>query len=408
MYIKMRFIFLPLIFLNCFVFSDDNRLSNAIHSVWKGIKKFNIDDYDIPLVHRPFSEMPGDAVSEGIGYGMIVSVMLDDQEYFDKIWSAGERYMWNGRWYDWRVDEYGNRVAYGAATDAEQDIAFSLLQASRKVENGLWKSNTTITPYKERGVQIIRNMWDYHMIDPESFDVAPGAGWGGKDFVNIGYFAPAWYRLFSEYDDSHDWQKVIDRGYDVISKSPGYLYGLVPDWMTPDGNFISNEGLGYNAYGNGEFLYKDAIRVFWRIGTDLLWNAEESRAKDFLTNSFKFITSKTTSDRLNFYDMNGELVPETDVWVFNNGLSHRSRREYSALTVGMWSIVPKVVSKENPDMFLENLLEFHKNDTQLFWGNTTDYFDRHTGQFHPKNELYFEQFLGLFGAFILNDTFYAI
>lgn len=379
------------------------RLSDSIDSVWKGIKKFNIDAYDIPLVHRPFSELPGDAVSEGVGYGMIVSLTLGDQEYFDKIWSAGERHMWNGRWYDWRVDVNGTRIAYGAATDAEQDIAFSLLQADRKVELGQWKPNTTSVSYKERGLHIIRNMWDHHMIDPDSFDVAPGAGWGGKDFINVGYFAPAWYRVFQEYDDSHDWQTVIDRGYSAIANSPGYRHGLVPDWMTPSGEFIAGEGLGYNAYGGGKYLYKDAIRVFWRIGTDLLWNPGETRARAFLINSFRFIMSKHDPDRLNFYDMDGKLIPEHDVWVFNNGSSHRYRREHSALTVGMWSIVPKAVNHQDPELFMEDLLLFHKSKTQYHWGGTTAF-----NSSHPTNELYFEQFLGLFGALILNDSFQVI
>lgn len=27
--------------------------------------------------------------------------------------------------------------------------------------------------------------------------LAPAAGWGGRDFVNPGYFAPAWYKIFA-------------------------------------------------------------------------------------------------------------------------------------------------------------------------------------------------------------------
>jgi hypothetical protein len=43
--------------------------------------------------------------------------------------------------------------------------------------------------------------------------VAPGAGWGGRDFVNPGYFAPAWYRVYKDFDKTpgHDWDGVIDQ-----------------------------------------------------------------------------------------------------------------------------------------------------------------------------------------------------
>lgn len=32
---------------------------------------------------------------------------------------------------------------------------------------------------------------------PTSRFLAPAAGWGGRDFVNPGYFAPAWYKIFA-------------------------------------------------------------------------------------------------------------------------------------------------------------------------------------------------------------------
>jgi hypothetical protein len=385
----------------------NKNLDVAIHSVWKGIKTYNIDNYEIPFVHRPFSEIPGDAVSEGIGYGMLVALYVNDQIYFDKIWNAAEKYMWNGQWYDWRVDVGGSRIAYGAATDAEQDIAFALLQASKLVEDGLWKPNTTGYSYRDRGLEIIRNMWDYRMIDPDTYDIAPGAGWGGKDFVNIGYFAPAWYRTFAKYDPGHDWMRVIDRGYTVLGHSQGYSIGLAPDWMTPnDGSFITNQGLGYNAYGNGRYLYKDAIRVFWRIGMDLLWNPHEERAREFLGLAHAFIMPRyrVNATNLNFYDMQGELLPSDDVWIFNNGRSSRPRREYSSLTVGMWSIVEKALYPKKQGEFVKNLLEFHKDPTQLFWGSPEDFEINNTTVSNPKNELYFEQFLGLFGALIANDS----
>ena len=64
---------------------------------WQGIKKRNIDAYSVPLVHRPKSEQPGDAVSEGVGYGMILALYCNDQPYFNKIWDAAEQYLWQNK-----------------------------------------------------------------------------------------------------------------------------------------------------------------------------------------------------------------------------------------------------------------------------------------------------------------------
>jgi len=76
---------------------------SVLVKTWEGIKKRNIDayapvgSYNGGLVHRPKSERPGDAVSEGISYGMLLALYCNDQEYFDKVWDAGERYMWANR-----------------------------------------------------------------------------------------------------------------------------------------------------------------------------------------------------------------------------------------------------------------------------------------------------------------------
>lgn len=32
------------------------------------------------------------------------------------------------------------------------------------------------------------------------------------------------------------------------------------------------ESLGYNPYMDGQALFKDAIRVYWRLATDYMWN----------------------------------------------------------------------------------------------------------------------------------------
>jgi hypothetical protein len=85
--------------------------------VWQGVKDRNIDAYDVKLVHRPFSEHPGDAVSEGQGYGMILALYHNDPVYFNTIWDNAETYMWQpGLGYDWRVDPYGNVMGRGPAT----------------------------------------------------------------------------------------------------------------------------------------------------------------------------------------------------------------------------------------------------------------------------------------------------
>lgn len=382
---------------------QEPRLTNALQLTWQGMKERTIDPFEIKCIHRLHSETPNDCVSEGIGYGMLWALYANDQKYFDMIWESGEKYMWNGMWYDWRISEYGQKTATGAATDAEQDIALALIFANNKVKKGLWTQHTNPT-YAERAQNIMDNMWSQRMIS-NGKHVAPGAGWGGDDFVNPGYFAPAWYRIFQLVDTSswHDWDTVIQNCYDILLANVGFEKGLVPDWTDVYGQFYQGS-LGYNAYGDGRYFFKDAIRTLWRISTDFLWNRNDE-AFLFLINSHKFLTSKGGATAANFFTMDGELIPQQDVWEFDGGQKTRHRYEHSHLTVGMWACVPYALSLQDTVDYVEELLRFHETNS-TYWGLTTDPSGDDEDVDH--NELYFDQFLAAFGALVLNGQWLPV
>lgn len=362
-------------------------MESAISSTWAGIKERN--NVSTPfLIHRPFSEYPNDAVSEGFGYGLIVSYYVDEQDTFNALIEGAESTMWNGVFYDWRVDQDGNRLDIGGATDAEQDIAMMMILAQKKVDSGSWRDYKNGF-YGDRAYKILQQLWSNGV---ENGILRPGYGWGGEDFVNPGYFAPAWYRMFNDWDPQHDWNSVVNKSYEVMSRSPGVKIGLVPDWMTPDGEYTDN--LGYNAYGGGHYFYKDAIRILWRIGTDWLWN-REPRAYEWLWNAKTFLDRHYGGIRgANFFTMDGFLLPENDQWVFDGGDRTRYRREHSPLTIGMWMIPYVLIGTEKEkNESIQELLRFY-TPNQTFWGKEHD--DHQEDILH--NEMYFDQFLALFGA----------
>jgi len=379
---------------------NDPRLDDALQRTAAGIVRHNIDAYSDGLVHRPYSEDPGDAVSEAQAYGMIVTLYGNDQDTFNKIWDAAENKMWNSgtKLYDWRWASKGGLSGTGMATDADQDIALMLLFADSLANKGIWKKHTGPkgAAYKARAMDIIGTIWS-HAVGEGKY-LAPGADWGGKDFVNPSYFSPATYRIFAKVDPGHDWNGVVDQCYRTIAASPGAAKGLIPDWMVPDGNYF-NGSLGYNAYRQGRSMYKDGIRVAWRLALDWLW-FKDQRAKQWLDAASAFAP---TPDRANFYTMDGVLIPASDTFTLGSG-QYRSRQEHSELTVGMWACA--AFCSQGPTAsrpWSDSLVAFLPAGADQ-WGRPEDtQIPGRTGS--TPNEGYFEQFLAWFGGAVMAGRF---
>ncbi len=383
---------------------------DVLRKTWEGIKKRNVDAYSTGLVHRPKSNSPDDAVSEGVSYGMFLALYANDQTYFNSIWNAGERYMWNewGGYYDWRRNPQGGSMGEGSngpASDAEQDIALLLIFADQLVKNNIWKSYTSTkgATYASRARSILGTIRG-SMIHQGKY-LLPGAwGYEGAGTFNPGYFAPAFYRIFAEFEPEHKatWNSLINGSYELIAKSPGYSKGLVPDWCTT--SCTSTGGAGYNAYFDGDALYRDAVRVYWRLATDYLWYGE-SKAKTFLDKAINFLEGKGGPSYANFFDMSGNLLPAGDTETLGIGKQNivRTRREHSHLTVGMWAAAAMgsggATLAEN---YSDELLKFYKSGTD-YWGYASDPTGGTEDTLH--NEMYFDQFLAWFGASILGGAF---
>jgi endo-1,4-beta-D-glucanase Y len=385
-----------------------NEWKLALDKTWQGLKTRNIDAYSTGLVHRPKSETPGDAVSEGVGYGMLLALYANDQVYFDKIWAAGKRYM-GATCPDWRVNQNGTRTGYGPASDADEDIGLALIFADKLVKKGKWNSTSESTNYYSNAQAVIKCLFENQVYDWKL--LRPGKDWGAPP-VNPGYFAPAWYRIFAEFDNdkSHTWMAIVEESYRVLRANPVYDLGMVPDWTGNNGEFYP-DGPGYNPYFNGTAFFKDAIRILWRIANDYLW-FEEPRAKEFLDNSLAFIKLKGGPSAANFYQLQGtnrgELVPAEDKWTQFNGENNsntwRYRREHSHLTIGQWLTVAMAVgSNEEKVAWSNEMAKFYDFANRVdFFGQATDPTGGLEDTLH--NEMYFDQFLAWFGVSLMSGT----
>ncbi len=218
-------------------------------------------------------------VSEGIGYGMMIMVYMDNtanntQAKFDKLWKYYNSYLDAKGLMNWKITGFGSANQMNAATDAELDVAVGLLEAYKQ-----WGDEKYLTDAKA----FIAKIWKYE-IDSAG-GVLPGDSWGvWASRRNPSYFSTAAFQLFKKADSSN-WSKVITNSYGLIMKARNATTGLVPDWC-------SNTGAADPS--GGSFKY-DAVRTPWRLAWAYSWYGHDT-AKTVCSSIASWIATKTGGD----------------------------------------------------------------------------------------------------------------
>jgi endo-1,4-beta-D-glucanase Y len=251
-------------------------------------------------VRRPNNE--GDTtVSEGIGYGMILAVVMDDQALFDDFWKYEQKYVNEHGLMNWEVGPDGNVTMQGkgAATDADEDIAWALALADKK-----WGGKGSLaTDYLTLAKQQIERIWNHEVDHGRGELLLAGDSWGEAVPFNPSYFAPNQYRLFAKISGNSGWNKVIDKGYEMLNKTltsaNGNLdNGLVPAWT-------NDAGVPTPAFMNAPTHYQyDSARTPFRIGLDYC-DFGEPRAKAYLAKTSTFFSGIGAANIVDGYSLNG-------------------------------------------------------------------------------------------------------
>jgi endo-1,4-beta-D-glucanase Y len=244
--------------------------------------------------------------SEGMAYGMLIAVYLNDQPTFDAFWQYVGLHLNANGLMDWEISPTGSVTSNGsgAASDGDEDMAWALVMADKQ-----WGRGNLPKSYLDYAKALIDAMWE-HEVDHNAGDVLlPGDSWGGDAALNPSYFAPAYYRVFGAVTGkTAEWNRVVASSYDVIEKSlnaanGNTTNGLVPAWC--DAN-----GVPKVPFANGPTHFQlDACRTPFRIGQDYCWFGEP-RAKAYLDKINAFYDGIGAANIVDGYDLDGTPRPQ--------------------------------------------------------------------------------------------------
>jgi endo-1,4-beta-D-glucanase Y len=294
----------------CALPAYDNADVRAAYDVWKADLVTAAGAGGFLRVRRPDTPdgLADSTVSEGIAYGMILAVYMDDQELFDNLWKYSQLWLDERGLMKWYIDPEGEEAcpgedSCGSATDSDEDIAWALVMADRQWGGGGTLDDTYLSHAKQQIDRVFR-----FEIENGTSAVKPGDRWGGYAMTNPSYFAPAYYRVFGEVSgDVAGWSAVIDRSYEILANSlnaenGNQDNGLVPAWCNGEGKPTSVDDLPTH------YQY-DSARMPFRIAQDYCWTGEP-RAKDYLDRVSAFFAGVGADNIVDGYDLDGTPRPE--------------------------------------------------------------------------------------------------
>jgi endoglucanase len=285
----------------------------AAYTQWKNDTVTSDGAKGFQRVKRP--NEPGleanSTVSEGIAYGMIIAVYMDDQTLFDNLWQYEQQFLDSTGLMNWYIKADGsglgsNPSGSGAATDADEDMAFALVMADKQWGGQLKALKKNYIDIAKAQISAVWNneVYDYKYLKPWPANNLPA--------VNLSYFAPAYYKIFAKVDTANatNWNNLTTTMYGVLnttlnSANGNIDNGLVPAWSNTNGT--PNAGAFGASGGTSPTNYQyDSCRMPFRIGLDYCWTGDTT-AQAYVAKTSKFFSTTVggATKIVDGYDLNG-------------------------------------------------------------------------------------------------------
>lgn len=266
-------------------------------------------------------------VSEGIGYGMLLMVYMDNatndtRAKFDKLWAYYNAFLDGHGLMNWKVEGFIGEAGYGAATDAELDVALALMMAYKQ-----WGDDS----YLNAAGKLVDSIYTYE-VDENGY-LKPGDTWNTAK--NPSYQSTAAMRLFDSLPGQNGrWAKVVENAYRMLlrnTSSENSTVGLPSDWCDTNGTPVIG-----TAEAAGNFGY-ESVRTPWRMSTAYSW---------FGDTAARNISGKIAAFAMNDkYSIAGNVANLLDGYKLSDGsvfISAQYKPVYTALFVGAFGVAGTV------------------------------------------------------------------
>lgn len=231
-----------------------------------------------------------DARTEGMSYGMMMSVQMNRKDIFDRIWKWARTNMYmdkgpNAGYFCWSNSTDGKKNAEGPAPDGEEYFAMALFFATKK-----WGTGDGIFNYVKEAREILHTaihsknkMW---FEENHHIRFVPNC-----PFTDPSYHLPHFYELFAENVEAEDkkfWKEAAKASRKYLVKACHPETGLAAEYAT-------DSGMPLPVDKHGTF-FSDSYRVAANIGLDALWFGKTKELGKIALNIIKFFDGKKAEE----------------------------------------------------------------------------------------------------------------
>lgn len=223
-----------------------------------------------------------DVRSEGMSYGMMISVQLGRKAEFDRLWKWAKVNMQNASgpykgYFGWQADPNGKKRTHIPASDGEEYFAMALYFA-----DGRWGSGLGIYNYRAEADEILRTMLHKvednggnvdnatNMFDPKVKQVVFVPSGDAAKFTDASYHLPAFYELWARWakTDRPFWAEAAKVSRAYLKKAVHPKTGLPSDYSSFEGAPMKAP---WDPRSSGDVFASDSLRVAGNIAMDYAW-----------------------------------------------------------------------------------------------------------------------------------------
>ncbi len=253
-----------------------------------------------------------DIRSEGMSYGMMISIMMNDKSTFNKLWKFSKTEMQHlsgdrKYYFSWQLETTApfNPIDPNPAPDGEAYFAMALMFAANR-----WGNGSGIFNYSKEANLILDEIVNKRpnntvgpLFNPTNKQIVFTPDVRSEQYTDPSYHLPGFYELWALWADKNQafWRSAARVSRDFFQTAAHPTTGLYTDYANFDG---SPKFTTFNP--NSHLSAFDAMRTIQNVAFDYAWFKKDNRAVGLANRILNFYNSK--GNYVSVYTHNG--VPQ--------------------------------------------------------------------------------------------------